>query len=321
METESALSSYHIFNAVAETGNLSKAAKILYISQPAISRAVSKLEQSLSVRLFIRNSRGVHLTEEGKLLYEHTKTAFDSLRKAEEGIKRFHNLGAGQLRIGVDASLYKHILMPQLQAFIQNHPHIRLNIKCLTVSEAVRSLEDGILDVALISEPSGLHNLEFLPVATIQDTFVATGSYLNNLVLREQDTAITRSSAKNRRQADKKATAFPLLYLKDGVLMLPKENTVSRTYIENFFTKNQIETGQILEIDTMDMRIDFAKIGMGISCVVKEFVKEELQNNTLTELLLPVVPGMRSVGFAYNKTSLQADAVTKFLDFYKGGTQ
>ena len=57
METESTVSSYHIFNAVAETGNLSKAAKSLYISQPAISRAVSKLEQNLSVKLFIRGSR------------------------------------------------------------------------------------------------------------------------------------------------------------------------------------------------------------------------------------------------------------------------
>ena len=65
MEAETALSSYHIFNAVAEAGNLSKAAKTLYISQPAISRAVSKLEQSLCVKLFIRGSRGVRLTEEG----------------------------------------------------------------------------------------------------------------------------------------------------------------------------------------------------------------------------------------------------------------
>ncbi|MBQ3029080.1 MAG: LysR family transcriptional regulator, partial [Lachnospiraceae bacterium] len=54
MEVESTLSSYRIFNAVAEAGNLSKAAKELFISQPAISKAVSKLEQSLSVKLFTR---------------------------------------------------------------------------------------------------------------------------------------------------------------------------------------------------------------------------------------------------------------------------
>lgn len=321
METESALSSYHIFNAVAETGNLSKAAKLLYISQPAISRAVSKLEQSLSVRLFIRNSRGVHLTEEGKLLYEHTKTAFDSLRKAEEGIKRIQNLGAGHLHIGVDTSLYKHILLPQLQEFIQDHPHVQINIKCLTSSEAIRLLEEGNLDMALISEPTSIHNLEFLPIAAIQDIFVASDAYLKNLKLREQDTALKTSSGKNRRSVEKKAFASSLLYLKDGVLMLPEKNTVSRSHIETYFTKNQIETGQILEYDSPDMLVDFAKVGIGISCVVKEFVKEDLENKSLTELLLPITPAKRTVGFAYNKTSLQAESVNKFLDFYKGGTQ
>ena len=115
METESTLSSYHIFNAVAEAGNLSKAAKMLYISQPAISRAVSKLEQNLSVKLFIRGSRGVHLTEEGKLLYAHTKSAFDALRQGEENLRRINTLGVSKLRIGASSTLCKHILMPQLQ--------------------------------------------------------------------------------------------------------------------------------------------------------------------------------------------------------------
>lgn len=320
METESALSSYHIFNAVAETGNLSKAAKKLYISQPAISRAVSKLEQSLSVRLFIRNSRGVHLTEEGKLLYEHTKTAFDSLRKAEEGIKRIHTLGAGRLRIGVDSFLYKNILMPRLQEFILTHPHIQIHIRCLTSSEAVRLIEDGDLDIALISEPFRLHTLDFLPVAALHDIFAASPAYIKNLQFREQDTVVKPASGKNRRTIEKKAYASSLL-LKDGVLMLPEKNTGFRVHIENYFTKNQLETGRILEFDSHDMLVDFAKIGLGISCVIKEFIKDELENKTLKELSLPSNPDKRIVGFVYNKTSLQAEAVNKFLDFYKGGVQ
>jgi len=320
METESALSSYHIFNAVAETGNLSKAAKMLYISQPAISRAVSKLEQSLSVKLFIRNSRGVLLTEEGKLLYAHTKTAFDSLRKAEEGLKRIHNLGAGHLRIGVDASLYKHILMPQLREFIQTYPHIRLDIQCLTASEAVRSIEDGNADIALISEPASLRNLEFFPVAAVQDIFAASGPYLKLLTHREQDTAVKPSSGKNRRSVEKKATASSLL-LKDGVLLLPEKSTAARVHIENYFTKNQIETGRIAEYENPDILLDLTKTGVGIGCVVKEFVQEDLQSQALTELPLPVVPARRTIGFAYNKTILQTEAVNKLLAFYKGGNQ
>ena len=76
---EQNLSQYHIFHAVAQTGNISKAARELYISQPAISKAIRKLEDNLGMSLFVRNSRGVQLTEEGQILYQHTCSAFDAL--------------------------------------------------------------------------------------------------------------------------------------------------------------------------------------------------------------------------------------------------
>ena len=73
------LSQYKIFYEVAKAGNISKAAKELYISQPAISKAISKLEDSLQVTLFTRSSRGVQLTPEGELLFKHTQEAFQVL--------------------------------------------------------------------------------------------------------------------------------------------------------------------------------------------------------------------------------------------------
>ena len=65
---EQNLSQYHIFHAVAQTGNISKAARKLYISQPAISKAIRKLEDNLGTALFTRNSRGVQLSEEGEIV-------------------------------------------------------------------------------------------------------------------------------------------------------------------------------------------------------------------------------------------------------------
>ena len=61
---EQSLSSYKVFYEVAKAGNISKAAKALFISQPAISKSIVKLEEQLGVRLFVRNSRGVSLTAE-----------------------------------------------------------------------------------------------------------------------------------------------------------------------------------------------------------------------------------------------------------------
>ena len=72
---EQSLSSYRIFYVVALEGNISRAAERLFISQPAISRSIRKLEDSLETTLFLRSSRGVVLTEEGKILFDHVKEA------------------------------------------------------------------------------------------------------------------------------------------------------------------------------------------------------------------------------------------------------
>ena len=88
------LSLYRVFYTVANTGNISKAAARLYISQPAISKSIRKLEENLEVSLFSRNSRGVQLTEEGELLYHYVQNAFYSLEKGETQIKKIHELAS-----------------------------------------------------------------------------------------------------------------------------------------------------------------------------------------------------------------------------------
>lgn len=298
METEAALSSYHIFNAVAETGNISKAAKALYISQPAISRAVSRLEKNLSVKLFIRNSRGVRLTEEGELLYEHTRTAFDSLRQGEENLRRINRLGIGHLRIGVSSTLCKYVLMPYLKRFISAYPHIRITIQCHSTFETLSLLEDGKIDIGLVGEPSSLRLLSFQPVGNIEDTFVASRSYLDNLKLREQ--ALTVDSV-----------------FRNGTLMLLDEKNMTRQYIDRFLTDFHIPIDQQLEVSNMDLLIDFARVGLGIACVIRQFVHSELADGTLIELPLPQKIPPRRIGFAFSKTTRQSDAVEKFIRFYQ----
>lgn len=301
MEVESTLSSYRIFNAVAETGNISKAAKELFISQPAISKAVSKLEQNLSVKLFTRNSRGVKLTEEGAMLYEYTCSAFESLRQGEENIKKIHSLGIGHIKIGVSTTLCKYLLLPYLQRFIEAHPHIKVTIECRSTFESLALLEEGKLDIGLIGKPSQTKSIDFFPLRSIQDTFVASPAYLENLIEREP--SISVNSKELFQQAN---------------LMLLDEKNITRLYIEDYFAKHNIRTGQILEVSNMDLLIEFSKIGLGIGCVIREFVEKELADGTLKELPPLHALAKRTVGFAYNKTAVQNDSVKRFIQYYKG---
>jgi DNA-binding transcriptional LysR family regulator len=178
------LSSYWIFYTVANAGNISKAAKELYISQPAISKSIQKLEEGLNCKLFSRSSRGVVLTNEGALLYNHVREAFETLNLGEDKLKRSIELGVGHISIGVSTTLCKYMLLPYLSEFIQRNPHISFSISCQSSNETLRLLEDEKIDIGFIGKSDTLKGYTFDFMGTIEDTFVASPKYLENLEAR-----------------------------------------------------------------------------------------------------------------------------------------
>lgn len=310
---EQNLSLYHIFNTTAETENISKAAKELYISQPAISKAIGRLEKSLGTVLFTRTSRGVHLTPEGKILYEYTRSAFDTLTLGEANMKHMNELGIGHIRIGVSTTLCKYILLPYLKNFVSSHPHIKITIECQSTFQTLDLLERGKLDIGLIGKPAHLKNLDYDTVEQIEDVFVATKDYLKNLKVRETSVSLGLAP----QAADNQDAMLSAEIFKSANVMLLDEKNMTRLYIEDYFTRNQIETNQILEVSNIDLLIEFARIGLGVSCVIKEFIKKELEDESLIEIPLEKPLGKREVGFAYQNNTQISDSLQKFIRFYK----
>lgn len=293
------LSSYWIFYTVANSGNISRAAKQLYISQPAISKSIQKLEESLGCKLFSRSSRGVLLTEEGSLLYQHVKDAFTSLEQGEEKLKRSLELGIGHLKIGVSSTLCKYLLLPYLKEFIRRNPHISISINCQSTNETLKMLDENKIDIGLIGKPANAKNIIFDHLEDIEDTFVATRDYLFHL---------------NARGVEKQDL------LANSTLMLLDKNNMTRQYIDDYLTEHQITIADTIDISNMDLLIDFAKIGVGVACVVKNFVSDELADGSLVELPLPIpIPG-REVGFAYRRHTNPSHSLQSFIDFYKNYT-
>lgn len=287
------LSLYNVFNCVAETGSISQAAKLLYVSQPAISKAITNLEESLNQVLFIRNSRGVKLTEEGQLLYQYTKEAFDILRQGEDRMRLMKELGVGHIKIGVSATLCKYILLPYLNRFLKTYPHIKFTIESQSTLRTLKQLENGNLDIGLVAKPANQKIFEFIPVNEIEDIFVATSDYLDNLLLREK---------------------YDDLFSAATILLLDEEN-ISRMYIEEYFKENHISPHHILEISSMDLLIEFAKTGLGVACVIKEFVLEELKSGQLVQIPLKKPINKREVGFCYSKSAYLSDSLKKLINF------
>lgn len=303
------LSFYRIFYATALAGNISKAANELFISQPAISQSIKKLEQSLDTALFVRSSRGVQLTEEGELLFSHVKSAFQTLEAGEHQLRLRRELGMGHLRIGVSSTLCKYVLLPYLTDFVKLHPHIQVTIACQSTNHTLQMLEHEELDLGLTGRPEHLHGMKFYPVRQIQDIFVASREYLDHLLLfLEQNKQESPSDVSGLLASDS------ALLLKSGILMMLDKDNLTRQYLDQYFKEQQLFPENILEATSMDLLIDFAKIGLGIACVIREFVEEDLKAGTLLELPVPFPIASREIGFVFSWKQANQELIEELIN-------
>ena len=289
---EQNLSQYKIFYEVARAGNISKAARELYISQPAISKAIGKLEDSLHTTLFSRNSRGVQLTEEGKILFEHTCRAFGEIASGELKLKRAREFHMGHIRIGGSTTLCRYIMVSYLKNFIEQYPHVKITIESQSTTQTMDMLEQQKIDLGLVAEPKPQKNMVFLPIIEIEDIFVASPAYLENLKLREGAGADV---------------------FQTGNIMLLDQSNITRRYLDDYMCSNHIEPNNLLEVTTMDLLIEFARIGLGVGSVIKEFVKEDLDSGRLVQIKLDTPIHKRTVGFAYYSNRL-SNTLSMFLN-------
>ena len=290
---EQHLSQYRIFYEVARCGNISRAAKELYISQPAISKAIGKLEESLGTRLFLRNSRGVQRTPEGHVLFQHVAAACDSLRCGAKDLKRIHDFHIGQLKIGVSNTLCKYVLLPYLKSFVEKYPHVNITIESQSTAHTLEMLEARKIDIGLVAEPRARRGLNFTPVMEIHDGFVCTPAYMENLTLREGPA--------------------PDIF-KTGNIMLLDRSNMSRKHLDTYLSDRDIEVNQLLEVTDMALLIEFARIGLGIACVILDFVSDDLKNGTLMEVPLDAPIPRRVIGFACPPQD-QSQTFREFLAF------
>lgn len=292
METSDNLTRYKIFLAVAECKSISKAAAQLYISQPAVSITVKKLEENLNTTLFFRKSKGVELTENGRKLYESTKRAFQILVDTEERLK--HSQSTGYLRIAASNVLCKHFLMPYLKEFTGRYPNTDLSITCTSSSAASSMVEQGSIDLALVAKPENPGTAVYHSLGVIEYIFVCTPAYRDKLNCGNDQ------------------------IFEQGNIMLLDQDNVSRRHLNSYYAQNKITPLHILEVNEMDLLIEFAKMGIGVSCVVKQFVEQELQEGSLIEIALSKPISPREIGFLYHRIRPMNENILKFIE---GNTQ
>ena len=115
MKVDVSLDLYRIFCAVVRTGNMSAAARELFISQPAVSMSIRQLEDRMGSPLLVRTAKGVYPTAEGKLLYTYLEQALGLIQAAEEKYYQMVHMEMGELKIGASDTVIANFLLPYLE--------------------------------------------------------------------------------------------------------------------------------------------------------------------------------------------------------------
>ena len=144
---------YKAFYYVARAGSVSRAAKELSISQPAVSQAIKQLENFLGVELFQRASKGVRLTGEGQLLFTYVAKGYEQIELGVQKVRQMQNLELGEIRIGASDMTLQFYLLPYLERFHESYPDIKVIVTNAPTPETLGFLEEGRIDFGIVSTP------------------------------------------------------------------------------------------------------------------------------------------------------------------------
>lgn len=271
---------YKVFYYVASSLSFSEASKKLYISQSAVSQSIKTLEKKLGQSLFIRSTKKVQLTPAGSLLLKHIEPAMNLISRGESQLLDSGTLGLGQLHIGASDTICRYFLVPYLKEFHKKFPNVPIKVTNATSIQCVELLSQRKVDLIVTNFPNTHLNHEHIQktIANFHDVFVANPAYFN---LKE------------------KAISFEELK-KYPIMMLSRQSTTSE-FLHNLFIQHQLELVPEIELNSNDLLIDLARIGLGIA-FVPDYCVSNVSNDLFvlnTKEKLPVRQMVASVNTAF----------------------
>lgn len=152
--------------AVASERNITRAADLLHVTQPTLSRQMGDLERELGVTLFLRGKRNLTLTEEGMLFRQRAQDIVELADRAQQEFSQGRGAVGGTIALGVSESLGAGVLAQFVRGFSRQYPQVRFTLLNGMADDLRESLDQGSIDLALVLEPVDTTRYEFLRLST-----------------------------------------------------------------------------------------------------------------------------------------------------------
>lgn len=290
---------YKIFYYAAKYGNFTKAAAALGSNQPNVTRIIKLLEAQFKCKLFIREPRGIRLTEEGDKLYSHVEAACRHLFLAQEEIIGQDEEGTGTVRIGVTESALHLYLLDALRDFKNKYPNIRIKVHNHNTPEIIRNFSAGRLDFAVVTGPfEETKGFQSESICDFQEILVGGLQYEN--------------LCSTRRRLEELG-GYPWIGLGQG--------TATYDFYRDFFIRYHADMELDMEVATFDLLMPLIQNNLGIGFVPASLAQPLLDKRILVQIPVDCDMPVRSIKLISDKgrgRSRAAESFYRYLNAHPG---
>jgi LysR family transcriptional regulator, putative pyruvate carboxylase regulator len=284
------------FCQAARLGSISRAAEVLFLSQPAITLQLQALERDLGVKLFERTGRRLLLTREGSTLYELARPlveGFDGLESAFQSSLK--GMETSELHVAAGSSTILYLLPPIVQAFKQAYPNVQLVLHNVTGKDGLSLLRSDAVDLAVGSMLDVPTDLSYAPVYSFDPMLImAKGHALS------------------------KTSAIKLEDLSPHGLILPPKRLTTWRLVDLVFQQRKVPYTVALEVGGWEVIKQYVAMGLGISIVtgicLNHSDHEKLDVRNLRDYFPP-----RSYGVVVRKGKFLSPQARAFSDLVRPG--
>lgn len=291
------LNAYKTFYLVARYKSFTKAAQELYISQPAVTQTIKKLEEQLNIKLFNRSSNGaITLTTAGEVVYYYAEKIFNLAIANKTVVEQARDASFEVINIGVPTHIGSFYLVKYLKMFNEKYPNVKFNIINKKSDEMITMLKKRELDVVIDTNMDDFRDdlISTIKILDLDSCFVCSEKY--------------KDIANKKKIELNELMKYPLI--------LPGETTSNRKMIDYKFKEKGIVLKPLIEANSLSISRQLIIEGVGIGWMIKEFVQEDIDNHNLYELNVDFDQVLTPVSIAYNK-KFNHDIIKEFIKIFK----
>lgn len=279
---------YKSFLVVYETKNISRAADLLYISQPAVSHNIKELEKQLGIQLFYKKANGMSSTNEADILYKYISSAFNSIWKGELTISDMAGLKTGVVKIGSPSYLAVLYLSDIITEFRKQYPNIKIEIVSKSMPDLIAMLQTQNIDFVIDCQPipADKSKTEVKYLTSFSHCFITTDKYYTN-------------------------KPVGIEVLNTLPLIICSQTSEEIKLLKN--AMSEIKINPVIESWTTETLVKLVKNGNGIGYIQEDYVKDDLANGSLKKLNISFTPPKLDIYCGYISDTL-AYAPKKFID-------